>query len=61
MLFTGKVVLQRCKQVPNDGDAPGTPQELLPSAATHVGHVGVVNREAEDPVRRSSRTVRTNS
>lgn len=49
LLFTGKVVLQWRKQVPDDGDAPRTPQKLLPSAATHVGHISVVNREAKDP------------
>lgn len=50
LLFTGKVVLQWRKQVPDDGNTPRTSQKLLPGAATHVGHVGVVNREAKDPV-----------
>ena len=49
-LFAGKVVFEGSEQVPDDRNAPGPAQELLPGAATHVGHVGVVDREAEDPV-----------
>lgn len=48
-LFTGEVVFQRCEQMPDDGDAPGPAQELLSGAASHVGHVRVVDREAKDP------------
>ena len=48
-LFTGKVVLERRKQMPDDGDAPGPAQEFLSGAAAHVGNICVVNGEAEDP------------
>lgn len=49
-LFTGEVVFERCEQMPDDRDAPGPAQEFLSGTATHVGHVCVVNGEAEDPV-----------
>lgn len=48
-LFTGKVVFERSEQMPDDGDAPRPAQELLPGAATHVGHVSVVDGEAKNP------------
>lgn len=48
-LFTGEVVFEWCEQVPDDRDAPGPAQELLSGTTTHVGHVCVVDREAEDP------------
>ncbi len=35
--------------MPDDGDAPGPAQQLLPGTASHVGHVCVVDREAKDP------------
>lgn len=53
-LFTGEVVFQWCEQMPDDGDAPGPAQEFLPCTATHVGHVSVVDREAEDPLQLSA-------
>lgn len=48
-LFAGEVVFQRCEEMSDDWDAPGPAQELLPGSTTHVGHVCVVDREAEDP------------
>lgn len=51
-LFTGEVVFERSEQMPDDGDAPGPAQQLLPGAAAHVGHIGVVDGEAEDPAGR---------
>lgn len=48
-LFAGEVVFERGEQVPDDGDAPGPAQEFLPGSAAHVGHVCVMNGEAEDP------------
>lgn len=48
-LFAGEVVLQRREQVPDDRNAPGPAQQLLPGTAAHVGHVRIVDREAEDP------------
>lgn len=48
-LFTGKVVFERSEQMPDDGDAPRPAQELLPGAATHVGHVSVVDGETKNP------------
>lgn len=48
-LFAGKVVFQWCEQMPDDRDAPGPAQELLPGTAAHVGDVCVVDGEAEDP------------
>lgn len=53
-LFTGKVVFERCEQMPDHGDTPGSAQELLSGTAAHVGHVRVVNREAEDPLQLSA-------
>lgn len=35
--------------MPDDGDAPRPAQELLPGAATHVGHVSVVDGETKNP------------
>lgn len=49
-LFTGKVVFEWCKEMPDNGDAPGPAQKLLSSTSAHVGHVCVVDREAKDPV-----------
>lgn len=35
--------------MPDDGDAPGPAQELLSGTPAHVGNVGVMDREPEDP------------
>lgn len=35
--------------MPDDGDAPGTSKQPLPGQTTHVGHVGVVDRETKHP------------
>lgn len=35
--------------MPDDRDTPGPAQEFLSGTATHVGHICVVDREAEDP------------
>lgn len=48
-LKTGKIFLQRCKQVPDHRDAPGPSQKPLPGQTTHVGHIGVMDRKTEDP------------
>lgn len=48
----GKVIFERCKEVADDRDAPRAAQEPLPRQPAHVGHIGVVHREAEDPERR---------
>ena len=48
-LFTGKVVFEGCKQVPDDRHTPGPAQQLLPCTAAHVGHVSVVDGESKDP------------
>lgn len=49
LLFTGKVILERGKEVPDDRDAPRSSQQLLASPAAYVGDVRVVEGEAEDP------------
>ncbi len=48
-LVAGEVLLERRKEVSDDGDTPGTPQQPLPGETTHVGHVGVVDRETKHP------------
>lgn len=37
----------------DDRDTPGPAQELLSGAAAHVGHICVMNGEAEDPAQTS--------
>ena len=48
-LFTEEVVLQRCKEVPNHRDTPGTTQDSLSLSPAHVIHIRVVLWKAEDP------------
>ena len=55
LLFTGKVIRERGKEVPDDGDAPRPPQQLLASPAADVGDVRAVEREAEDPAEQRGR------
>jgi len=47
----GKVFLERRKQVSDHRDAPRPAEQPLPGQPAHVGHVRVVDREAEDPGR----------
>lgn len=49
LLFTGKIILERGEQVPNDWDTPRPAKQLLASSAPHVGHVRVVEGEAKNP------------
>lgn len=48
---TGKVIFEWCKQVADNWDAPWSAQEPLPRQSAHIGHVCVVDWEAEDPDR----------
>jgi len=48
-LVAGEVLFERGEEVPDDGDAPGPTQQPLPGETTHVGHVGVVDREPKHP------------
>lgn len=50
-LLTGKVVLERSKEVADDGNTPGLPQKLLALLPVHVPHVRVVFGKTEDPER----------
>lgn len=50
--LAGEIVLKRCKEVPDDGHAPGLPQHLLPLLPVHVPHVSVVFGETKDPERK---------
>lgn len=49
MLFTGKVILEWGEEVPDDRDAPRSPQQLLASPAADVGDIRVGEGEAKDP------------
>lgn len=50
LLFTGKIILERGKEVLDDWDAPRSLQQLLASPAANVGDICVVEGEAKDPV-----------
>ena len=47
--LTGKVFLERGQEVFDDWHAPGLADQPVARSATHVGNVGVVLREAENP------------
>lgn len=53
---TGKVIFEWCKQVADNRDAPWSAQEPLPRQSAHVGHVRIVDWEAKDPDRKTSKT-----
>lgn len=56
LLFAGKVILERGKEVPDDGDAPRSPQQLLASPAADIGDIRVVEGEAKDPAEQRQKT-----
>lgn len=50
-LLTGKVVLERSKEVADNGNAPGLPQKLLALLPVHVPHIRVVFGKTKNPER----------
>lgn len=53
-LFAHEIILERCEEVADHGDAPGAAQNFLPLHATHVVDVSVVFGEAKDPANTSN-------
>lgn len=60
-LLTSKVFLQWGKEVTNDRNAPGFPQQLLPLLPVHVPHICVMFGKTKDSVEEIGRIIQCNT